>query len=188
MRKLVTKEEIEKTKKKEGRILAFFLLLLLIGSTAGFAFLSNPDSKVNNPEENTQNNESQNGIFINGYWNYIYAGEKLYFLNSPKETSDVLISINKTIEDYYDIPLYIATKNNGVLYEINSNLKAFASRTQEACYGKCEENLPEKGCGENLIVFKESTEKKVYQQENCVFIDGDLTSVDAFLYKIFNIE
>ena len=67
---------------------------------------------------------------------------------------------------------------------ITNNLGRYASRIQEACYGECERDFPEKDCSENLIVFKEMEERKIYQEEKCIFIEGDLLSVDAFLYKI----
>ena len=60
----------------------------------------------------------------------------------------------------------------------------YSYRIQDACYGECERDLPEKSCEEKIIVFRESQEKQIYQEGNCIFIDGDLSSVDAFLYKI----
>jgi regulator of sigma D len=59
---------------------------------------------------------------------------------------------------------------------------------QEACYGSCERNLPEKNCTENIIIFKDSKENSVTQQDKCVFIEGDLRTVDAYIYKLFELS
>ena len=96
-------------------------------------------------------------------------------------------SINFDIEDYYRKVVYVASDNKGAMYEIGQNLGKYTERMQEACYGNCSENLPEKNCSDLLIVFDESIERKVYQEENCVFIEGDLKAVDAFLWRIFRL-
>ena len=54
--------------------------------------------------------------------------------------------------------------------EIAYNLGKFASKVQNACYGQCNEDLPEKTCTDNLIVISYSNTSKVYQQDNCIFI------------------
>ena len=72
--------------------------------------------------------------------------------------------------------------------EISLSLGRYTGRIQEACYGKCDKDLPEKDCTQNLIVWKDSAENKVYSQGKCVFIEGDLRAVDAFLYKIFELN
>ena len=50
-------------------------------------------------------------------------------------------------------------------------------------------NLPEKECNGdyNFIVIRESEIEKVYSEDNCIFIDGDIKSIDAFIYNIFEI-
>jgi hypothetical protein len=68
------------------------------------------------------------------------------------------------------------------------NLARYASRFQEACYGECEKDLPEKDCSEKLIVFRESEVKKVYEEGSCVIIEGDMVAVDAFLYRVLGIS
>ena len=101
---------------------------------------------------------------------------------------NIPVEISSTPESFIGKKLYISAKNQGVLQELASTIGTFASGMQEACYGKCEENLPEKDCTENLIVWKESAENKVYQQDSCIFIEGDITAADAFIYKLFNAQ
>jgi hypothetical protein len=38
-----------------------------------------------------------------------------------------------------------------------------------------------------MIVWQKGAENKVYQKDNCVFIEGDMKAADAFLYKIFGL-
>jgi len=64
-------------------------------------------------------------------------------------------------------------------------LNAYASRVQEACYGKCDKNLPEKSCNDSLIVFRQNDSEKISQSDNCIFIEGNLRDADAFIYKLF---
>jgi len=98
---------------------------------------------------------------------------------------NIPVDISLTPESYLGGNIYIESDNQGILQELASTIGSF-SRLQEACYGKCEENLPEKTCDDNLIVWKESAENKVYQENNCVFIEGDISAADAFIYKLFN--
>ena len=147
----------------------------MVLSTLGFAFsFYNPDEQVN--EQNTDINEDYS---IN------IGGNKVYLTNSRTQIGNVSTNLSIEVQQYSNKPLYLDVNgSNSVLQEIGSSLGKYASRTQEACYGKCEENLPEKDCSTNLIVWKDSLENKVYQEDNCVFIEGDINSADAFLYKI----
>ena len=88
--------------------------------------------------------------------------------------------------NYAGSTVYVVSENQAVFFEISATMGRFL-RVQEACYGPCEEDLPEKNCTDNLIIWQDSPENKVYQEENCVFIDGDMRTVDAFLYDLFGL-
>ena len=95
--------------------------------------------------------------------------------------------VYKSVRDYAGKQLYVASDNNAVLQEIGLNLGNYVPRVHRACLGVCEDNLPEKSCDgeDNLIVWNsDASVGGVYQEQNCIFIDGDLRAVDAFLYKI----
>lgn len=173
MRKIESAEEIEKKVKKRARLFAILMLIILVGSTAGYAFFSNIGDSNVQPKTDNQ-----------GRWEHTFNGQKLYLSNSPSSVENVDVKVSMTINDYAGKTLYIASENTGIVTEISSTLGLFTSRTQLACYGKCEKNLPEENCTENLIVWKSSAENKVYQSDKCVFIEGDMRAADAFLYTI----
>ena len=173
MRKIITPEEKEKSRKRNSSIIGVFLLFLLIASTAGYALLYNGDSS-----NDVQQDQQQTGQGLN------FNGQTFYLTSSENSVKNINVNITKNFQDYAGRPLYIASDNNAVLAEFALTLGKFTSNFQRACYGKCEENLPEKDCSTNLIVWKDSLENKVYQEDNCVFIEGDIDSADAFLYKI----
>lgn len=182
MRKIVTREEKERAEKKKVRILSFFLLLLMIGSVAGYAFVM--DYRNDNPPSSNGNS----GSTADGRWTAQVGGQNLIFSNSPASVSEVDVKMYNTLASYTSQPLYISSENKAVTYEISSTLGLYASRVQESCYGNCTKDLPEKNCTENLIVWKDSGENKVYQEDSCIFIEGDIRAADAFLYKILGIN
>ncbi len=181
IRKLGNKEELERKKKLKTSIISIILLLILILSTLGFAFFSNPEILSNEGEiKQPPTNQGNNHINLN------YQGSQINLLSTYQEIESIPVNINKSIKDYSGITLYIDSKNDRIFREIGTTLGQIASRVQKACYEKCEENIPEKTCKDNLVISLQSSEKKVYQQENCIFIEGDIAAADAFLYKLFN--
>ena len=186
MRKIETQEEVEKKQKRNKIVIGFVLIFLMVFSTAGFALIGNDSGS--NSQGNGQN--SQESYYNGQYWVYNIEGQEYYFTNSKELTQNQNISVNiiTTSTNFIGSSLFIDSKSDIITNEISINLGKFAARIQKACYGKCDEDLPEKDCTENLIVYKSSEEKKVYQQGNCIFIDGDLTTVDAFLYKLLEVN
>ena len=174
MRKLQTKEELEKKSKFKKSIMSFILLFIMLISTLGYSFLSNT------PSQDDASNVASDKITLQ------YQGNDFILLSSYDEIKDISINISQIPEMYSGKILYIDSKNTGVSQEIASSLGKFSSRVQGACYGACEENLPERNCTDNLIIWKESKESKVFQEDNCVFIEGDMRAVDAFIYKLFS--
>ena len=175
MERIKSVQEIERKRKRNSTIVSLIFLALLVFSTLGYSFLSRP----NNSDNGTNNNAIPN--------TYDFNGQSLTFSNSKEETSEVSLEFNRSLNEVLTGNLYIATDNENIYYEIASTLGRFSSRLQKACYGPCEENLPEKNCTDNLIVWRDNSLNKVTQEQNCIFIDGDLRTVDAFLYKIFGL-
>ncbi len=182
IRNIGSKEEQEKKKKRRIKILTIGMLILLALSSAGFAFLSNPGS---NSAQNAQNKNNNGVQDLGGRWGLNYGGQNLVFSNSPESVKEVNVETGLTANNFYGGDLYIDSQNPGIVNEIASTIGRFSNRWQEACYGKCDRNLPEKNCTDSMIIFKESQDKRVYEQDKCVFIEGDMSSVDAFLYKLF---
>ncbi len=178
MRKIQTEQERERKKKRNNLLLGIFILVILIGSTLGYAIIY-AGGFSDTPSQNTQNPENL------GYWSGEYNGQTVYFLNSPENIGNISVETDKAISDYSGKIVYVDSENPTIINYLSSTLGLFTQKIQEACLGSCERNIPEKTCEENMIIWKDSGENKVYQEKNCVFIEGDLTTVDAFLLKIF---
>ena len=191
MRRIETRDAIERKKKRNTAIVSVFMLVVLLLGTVGFAFSFN-DGPGDSGSGSSSSGGSVGGVNYDnarGLWYLDVGGQVIYFSNSPAEVADVEIDSLKMLGDFSGRSLYISSDNQGALNEIGSTLGLYASRVQEACYGECGENLPEMNCtsGNNLIVFGESENSVVYDNEDCVFIEGDLETVDAFLYRILGI-
>jgi len=182
MRKIISAEEREKQTKRRIRILSIFMLVIMGVSSIGYAFLSG-DQPGGGEGKNTDSKVKDMG----GFWLYEENNEQFSFRTSPENAKNVSVNVYFTIENFYNRPLYIVSDNEAIGYEISSNLGRYSSKVQSACYGPCEKNLPEKNCTDNMIVWKDSAENKVYQMESCIFIEGDISSADAFLYKMFKL-
>jgi hypothetical protein len=181
MRRIASKEESEKVQKRRIRILSLFMLIILVASTMGYSFLQSPEDKKTSSNTGVVEDAS-------GRWLVKIGEQTLSFSNSPQSTKDVPVQVYKSLNDYYGKSVYIASDNQAAAYEIASTLGNYASRVQPACYGNCSQDLPVKNCSDNLIVWKDSTENKVYQEDSCIFIEGDLKAIDAFLYNIFGVK
>ena len=178
MRKIKSEAEIKQSSKKNKWILGALLLILMVGSIAGFAFMSSPNDTSNqNNIEGIQN--------IGNQWVMNYNGQRLVFNSGPEDVKNIRVGVYSDFGSYYNKNLYISSNYSFMTTEIAYNLGKFASKVQNACYGQCNEDLPEKTCTDNLIVISYSNTSKVYQQDNCIFIEGNIKAVDAFLYKIF---
>jgi hypothetical protein len=184
MRKIGSEKTLEAKKKRNTLIISIFILLVLIGGTAGYAFITGfrSDNKSNNPTT------EDGATLVGSKWYIPLNGNDFYFTNSPESVKDIQVNITSTISSFNSLPIYISSDNSAVSSEIAMVLGKYASHVQSACYGPCEQDLPEKDCSENLIVWRDAPERKVHQEQKCIFIDGDLSSVDAFLYKILRIN
>ncbi len=183
MRSITSREQIEKKQKRNKAILGIIIIFLMVFSTAGFAIYqtsgttSTPDST-----------EPDDGLNFNGqYWVYNVSGQPFYFTNLQSLTEDIPVATTISLQEYSGQALYIDSEDQLVLNEIGVNLGRFSSRIQEACYEECDKDLPRKQCDQNLIVYRESEENKVYQDQKCVFIEGDIKALDAFLYHLLGL-
>ena len=183
--------EIKKDRNNKG-IISLGILFLLLVSSLGYAFLTKEqggvdDSVVNDGQIKL---EEKKPVQIGGRWAFSYYGLPVYLTHSLEEVKEIEVDLdNLTINDFNSKNLYISSGSDSSLQEILINIGQFYPKVQEACYGKCDRNLPEKECNGdyNFIVIRESEIEKVYSEDNCIFIDGDIKSIDAFIYNIFEI-
>jgi hypothetical protein len=106
---------------------------------------------------------------------------------SKSSVENISVSTFLDVNSYSGKRLYVDSGNRSEVYfEIAYTIGPFTEKTTPACFGECEDDLPEKNCSEFLIVYRSSEINKVTQEENCIMIEGDLRAVDAFIYKAFD--
>jgi hypothetical protein len=176
LRKIESSEERERKRKRNTLFLSIVMIAILVFSTAGyFAF------KGDSTQSNTQGVQN-----MGDSWVFKYGEQTIRMSNPPEDVKNITVFINDDISSYSGKTVYIASENDAGSYEVYSALLNNVGRVQSACYGKCTKDLPEKECNETMIVIKPANvTEMVYQKDNCVFIEGDLKAVDAFLYKIY---
>lgn len=188
MRKLGSEKGIEQKRKRNTLILSIFMLFILVGGTAGYAFITSPGSS--NPTANPSGSQDGSDLadFIGGRWVVNADGLEFSLANSPESVSDIPVEQSMSTFSYIGKPLYIDSDNTAINSELATVLTNYASRIQTACYGPCDKDLPEKDCTDNLIIWRDNPQNRVYQEENCIFIEGDLRAVDAFLYNLIGLQ
>jgi hypothetical protein len=185
MRKIGSEQEDDRKKKRNVLYISGFMLLILVGGTVGYGFLSGSSNSISGTDsELTEGEVTQ----VGNQWTVRIGSQFFYFSNSPESIQEVQVDISNNLNSYVGTTLYIVSENDAILSQLGSLLSGYAARVQEACHGPCEENLPEKECSDNLIVWIDSLENKVYQEDNCIFIEGDTRAVDAFIYRMIGIN
>lgn len=177
MRRIGTEKERARKEKRSRILVGAFMLALLIFSTVGFGLYYSSSGSSSGVQNNADTNPSP--------WSLDISGNRVYFLNSKDSVSDININAFKDLSNYAGNALYIDSESEEITQEIANTIGLYSSRVQRACYGICEDDYPEKDCTENLIVYEYSQEDSIVQEDNCVFIEGDIKTVDAFLYSVF---
>ena len=186
MKKIASKKS---DSKKKQVILGVILVFVMFGSVFGIVVNSfGKDANSGKIEYNGFEFAEQNGFWLTSVGNL-----NLGFRNNPEEVENVYSEGFFLIENYYNKPLYIDSKNYETSSEIYANLKGIALRIQPGCFElPCEENAPFKTCEDNLIIIEEGETPLIIANESCVFIRGpeeNLTEItDDFLFKLFEIR
>jgi len=183
MRPIQTAELLQKKEIRNRRIAGVVIIALLLLSTAGFAL---------NGVGIQRDDSSSDGLNYNGQsWVYTTGSRQYSFTSHPDELVNVSVDITSTLADFSGKQMYIASETGLGTQEIFSTIGTYASRIGEACYESCTRDLPEKTCvagGDHLIVVRLNEDMSVTEQDSCIFIDGDIRAVDAFLYQILGIN
>ncbi len=182
MRTLGSDERKEAKRKRQAYWLSMFMLVILVSSTVGFAFLSYGGD--------SSSGETYAEDYAGDGGEYGAYDSDTTLAYEPGEVQAVPVSLVKGLTDYIGNPLYIVSDSRVAINEINIALGGQSIRIQEACLGECDLDLPERSCEEgnidNVIVVKESELNNVYEENGCVFIEGKTKAVDAFLYSLFS--
>ena len=165
--------KIEKTEKKEKRqkinqmILGIGLIVLMIGSSIGFAVVFNGGNS--NTNDNNSNNLNYNGVnFVknqNGFWQFESLGKIFQTYYNPELTKDTSLNFQLDINDYSNKPLYYVFDNSSIaLNELQINFGEIVLRQSRACLNQLEcsdENAIIKTCEDNVII-NDNVKFKIY--------------------------
>ena len=186
----MTREKYEKKEKRNKIIIGVVLIMLMVGSTAGYAVFSIIGG---NDEEDPNLRGIEFALGDDNLWYFNVEGQEFSSVYNPLQTKDVLINTNITLEDYSQKPLFFShdSVREGI-DEIARNIQGNVERTQFVCIDECEENLPLKDCSDNIIIIKEGNETLIKQDGNCIYIIGKKEEIikasDAFLFKLLDVE
>lgn len=178
MRAIETHEVREAQKKRRRIILSVLMIVILMGSTAGYAIsLFVDDGLTQTPVDKP--------YFNGASWIVPASGQLFALQSSPDDVRNVTLEGTFTASNYQGKTIYIAAESPSIVQEIGGVMTFLAQRVQEACYSDCESStLPEKDCSSTMIVWIPSETRRVYTNASCTIIEGDYIAVDALLYKI----
>jgi hypothetical protein len=189
MRNIESKKDAEKKQKKNQIIIGAILIFIMLGSTFGIIV----DSFGNNSNTNKVEYNGYQFVGENDFWKTTLGNYEFMFRYNPTQVEKINTSV-KYLNSYSGLPLYISSEDYVAEVEIYRNLQNIVERFQGACLSEenCKENFPIKDCSNNFIIIKKANESRIYQDENCVFIEGkqeNLTQItDEFLFKMLGIE
>jgi hypothetical protein len=189
MRQIETKKEAEKKQKKNRIIIGGILIFVMLGST--FAVIVDSFGTKNSIDKVEYN--GYKFVYINELWTITIGNYDFIFKYNPTQVERIYSNLSY-INSYSGSPLYISSEDYTSEVEIYRNMGNVIERFQGACLEEkgCEENVPIKDCSNNFIIIRIANESSIYQDENCVFIEGkqeNLTQItDEFLFKIIGIE
>ncbi len=185
MRRILSLGELAEKEQRRKRLGGIVIIALLVLSSLGFA-LSSVGTGGNG------STDLEEGFTYNGQnWVYAVGTQKYYFTYHPDDINSSLLGLTKSLSDFAGKQIYIDSELPGGLQEIYNSLGSYTGKITEVCYGKCERDLPEKEClpgAEPMIIIRENETESFIEKDNCLFINGDLKTVDAFLYKVLGIN
>jgi hypothetical protein len=190
MRKVMSKEELEKKDKRNKTIIGIIIIGLMVLSTAGYAFFSGDTSsssqKVKYNNIDFLLNEDQR-------WHFTISNQEFATSFNPTEVKNITIQGDYSLADYSNKPLYLHFENNNeVQQEILYNLNGVYTRANPFCFSNENCSWVEKNCDDdNLIIIKEARNSLIKQNNKCVYIDYNETEglkvADAFIFKLLKI-
>jgi hypothetical protein len=190
MKKLISKEEKERLRKRNQVVVGVILVFLMVASTLGYAIQGNLGNNQDNQNPSELNYNGFKFSYVNGFWvlgNFV-------FKNSPKDIQDINGSELKDAQNYQGKPAYIQSEDQEAEIEATLNLRQIAERVQNACIESagCPPDFPIKTCNDNFIIIKESEIERISQVDNCVYIEGKKENLimltDGFLFKVLGVK
>ena len=195
IKRLETAQEIKRKEKRRQYTLAIVLIVVLFGSVFGIVVNSFGSSSSSQSNQIKYNGYTFGQAY--GYYNLSLGSYNYFFTFLPNETATVpvLTNFSRKISSYSGKNVYIVYESYSQYLELSQNLNQYGERVQGACTSGevCPDaNLPVKDCTDNLIIVKNSTINKIYEDNNCIYIEGDkadlLKLTDEFLYRELDIK
>jgi hypothetical protein len=181
MRRIKTKENEAKKRKRNQVIVGSILIVLMLLSTAGYAFQSLDGSSLKTIEYNGYEFTGNNGN-----WNTNIGAIPLRFVYNPKQIVDKEVLELKNIDNYYGSNLSIYSESYDAEQEIMTNLQFIVEEIDQIV------DKEEIDCNTKTIVIEKSESSEIIQENECVFIKGKdnelIRLTDSFLYDIFEIK
>ena len=187
MRRIETKEQINKRKKRNQVLVGGVLVFLLTFAAIGYAIMMRQSEDLG--FERT-NEKGFNFYRVGDFWQLNIEGQSFYFENLPSEVEHLTYEIDLDLSMYSSKALYSVNATPKVS-NILSNIGPYILRYQEACLmgTNCTKDLPYKDCSENILIFNVEEDEKIEVVGNCVYLSGTSSRIaDAFVYEVLNIN
>jgi hypothetical protein len=191
IRKITSKQDEEKKRKRNQIIVSVILVSIMLFSTLGYSFGTNSGERKT--PGTTINYNGYDFTYLNGLWEVNVSENSFGFINNPNDAY-AITTIVQPLADYSGKVLYLYSENPDSESEIYRNLYLVSQGIIPACPEgeNCIESVISKTCDNNFIIIREKSEVKVYQNEGCVYIEGpasDLAKItDGFLLKTIGIQ
>jgi len=195
MRKIHSKDQESKRKKRNQLLIVIVMVFVLFGSV--FGIIVNSFDNTNTSDKIKYNSISFTSS--GGFWVTSVNNMNLGFTYNPVETENLSYynGLANDYNSYFNVPVYIYSEDSTAEVEVYRNLFSLALRVQNACpadkMGGCDnENWPVKDCTNNFIIIETSDINEINQDGNCVYIRGqkeDLIKLaDEFLFRTYKIK
>jgi len=196
IRKLMSKEEIEKKDHRNKVIMSVVLGVIMLFSTAGYFVMDFSGQKSSTVKyNNIQFKQNEYSL-----WDFVLNGQAYQTKFNPQDTQNISITILNNLASYSNQPIYFSGEPiediSGLgMQEILKNIQTIVSRSNYACLSlDCSGNYAIKNCSnDNMIIFKTSSNNQtlITQEDKCVRITyaaGEAErAADAFLFKILQV-
>ena len=197
IKRIESKEQKEKKSKRNQWILAGILVLIMLASIFGIIFQDLAGTGTSSQQSSDVTFNGYTFQAVNGYYVLQIGSQTFYFSQNPQNVDSIIKTVNlsKTMPDYIGQVVYVSSEDYNSYNEIYSDMGNYTTRIQEACAENetcADSTLPTKTCADNLIIVKEAPEDKIYQKDNCVYIEGNqndlLSLTDEFLMRIIGVK
>jgi len=181
MRKITSKREEEKRRRKNRFLVGGVMIFIMVFSVLGYSFQGRAITDL------SSETVTYNGFgFVNqdGFWVLDYNSIELTFFYNPKQINEIDKKL-PNLEHYSGKDLFVYSESENAKLEIERNLGLFVKSFKE--------KLPDENCERNSIIIQESErDEGITQEGNCIYIEGERQNLikltDEFLFNTFEIR